>query len=330
MVTTASRSIGILAEGEGSYQPVDPDGFREYVREHKARGLTPKVMSAQEAVARFVANGDYLVYDCEYLNRGPNSLLREVIRQRKRDLWVCGRFTYVDLGLLVAAGCASRADCGFLSPSRPVQHALAAGRLAIYEYSNVVLTLRLQAGAMGVPFLPLRSFGGTTGFEHSGAKLIRDPYTGQPTVIVPALNPDVALIHVQQADVYGNARVFGAGIAHVESALASKKVVISAEEIIDTEEIRRNPGLTSIPYYAVDAVVEAPFGCYPGNCPGVYGPDPAGVTEVFGATRGGSAEQYLQKWVYDFETDRDMINNLVAPSTLIELRRHEVIREGYR
>lgn len=330
MVTTASRSIEILAEGDGRYHPVDPDGFREYVREHKARGLTPKIMSEKEAVARFVANGDYLVYDCEYLNRGPNSLLREVIRQRKCDLWVSGKFTYVDLALLVAGGCASRADCGFFSTSRLVQRALDEGRLTIDEYSNVVLTLRLQGGAMGVPFLPLRSFGGTTGFEHSGAKLIRDPYTGQPTVIVPALNPDVALIHVHQSDVYGNARVFGAGVAHVESALASKKVVISAEEIIDTEEIRRNPGLTSIPYFAVDAVVEAPFGCYPGNCPGVYGPDPEGVAEVFGATRGASAEQYLQKWVYDFETDRDMIDKLVGAKKLIELRRHEVIREGYR
>lgn len=332
-MTSATRRLGgieILAEGEARYHPVNPDGFRQWIREHKNRSLTPKVMSEAEAVARFVANGDYLVYDCEYLNRGPNSLLRELIRQRKRDLWLGGKFTYVDVALLVAAGCASRVDCGFFSPSRPLQLALAQGRLEIYEYSNVVMTLRLQAGAMGIPFLPLRSLGGTEGFDHSGAKLIRDPYTRQPTVIVPALNPDVAMIHVHQADVYGNARVFGAGIAHVESAVASRKVIISTEEIIDTEEIRSNPGLTSIPYYAVDAVVEAPFGCYPGNCPGVYGPDSQGVAEVFGAVRGDAAEQYLQKWVYDFTNDREMLDRLVGASKLIELRRHEVIRGGYR
>ena len=100
---------------------------------------------------------------------------------------------------------------------------------------------------------------------------------------MPALNPDVALIHVQQADIYGNARVFGTGIAHEESALASKKVIVSAEEIIDTEEIRRDPGRTSIPYYAVDAVVHAPFGAWPGNCGGYYGSDTPGVIETFGA-----------------------------------------------
>ena len=95
---------------------------------------------------------------------------------------------------------------------------------------------------------------------------------------MPALNPDVAIIHVQQADQYGNARVFGTGIAHVECALASKKVIISAEEIIDTEEIRRDPGRTSIPYYAVDAVVHAPFGAWPGNCGGYYGSDTPGCS----------------------------------------------------
>src|SRR5919108_57019 len=110
-----------------------------------------------------------------------------------------------------------------------------------------------KAGAMGLPFIPVRSFGGTDGFEHSGAKLIADPYTGEPITIVPALNPDVALIHVHQADVYGNARIFGTGISHVESAMASKKVIISTEEVIDTEEIKRDPGRTTIPYYAVDA-----------------------------------------------------------------------------
>src|SRR3970282_2247318 len=117
---------------------------------------------------------------------------------------------------------------------------------------------------MGLPFPPLLSFGGTDGFEHSGAKLIADPYTGDPITIVPALNPDVALIHVHQSDVYGNARIFGTGISHVES----KKVILSTEEIIDTEEIKRDPGRTTVPYYVVAAVVHLPFGAYPGEMQG--------------------------------------------------------------
>jgi acyl CoA:acetate/3-ketoacid CoA transferase alpha subunit len=322
--------MNVLAEGSAPFPKVDPDGFRDYVREHKDRSLTPKLMSAQEAVSRFVADGDYLVYDCNYLQRGPSVLIREIIRQGRRDLWLCGKFTYVDVGLLVGAGCATKVDCGFFYQGRAIDRAIDEGRLEIYEYSNVVMTLRLQAGAMGVPFLPVRSFGGTDGFQQSGAKLVEDPYTGQPAVIVPALNPDVALIHVHQADRYGNARVFGTGIAHVESALASRKVVLTAEEIIDTEEVRRDPGRTSIPYYAVDAVVHAPFGAYPGTCAGYYGSDTMHVIETFGAVSRDTVGAYVEKWIAPFANDREMLDTLVGEEKLAQLRANESITEGYR
>lgn len=327
---TPPGALKILAEGQGDYLRVDPDGFREWVRDHKDRSLTPRLMTEREAVERFVDDGDYLVYDCNYLMRGPNSLLHEVIRQGKKDLWLSGKFTYVDVSLLVGAGCVSKVDCGFFLGAPNIQRAIAAGTLDVYEYSNVVMTLRLRAGAMGVPFLPVRSLGGTTGFMHSGAKLIEDPYTGTPITIVPATNPDVALIHVNQADVYGNARVFGTGIAHVESALASRKVIISAEEIIDTDEIRRNPGLTSIPYYAVDAVVHAPYGTYPGTCPGYYASDPMVVMEIFRAVMGDQVDAYIDKWIRPFETHGDMLETLVGARKLIDLRSRETIREGYQ
>ncbi len=322
--------MNVLAEGSAPYLTVDPDGFREYVREHKSRALEPKLTSAQDAVARFVADGDYLVYDCNYLQRGPSVLIREIIRQGRRDLWLCGKFTYVDVGLLVGAGCATKVDCGFFYQGKAIDRALDEGRLEIYEYSNVVMTLRLQAGAMGVPFLPVRSFGGTDGFPQSGAKLVEDPYTGRPTVVVPALNPDVALIHAHQADRYGNARVFGTGIAHMESALASRKVVVTAEEIVDTEEIRRDPGRTSIPYYAVDAVVHAPFGAYPGTCAGYYGSDTAHVVETFAAVGRDGVAGYVEKWIDPFANDGEMLAKLVGDEKLEQLRANETIREGYR
>src|SRR4030067_3063314 len=107
------REIKILEEGTAEYLPVDPDAFRAHVREHKSRSLTPKLMSAKEAIERFVADGDYLVYDCNYLQRGPAALIREIIRQGKKNLWLCGKFTWVDVALLGEAGCASKVDCGF-------------------------------------------------------------------------------------------------------------------------------------------------------------------------------------------------------------------------
>lgn len=323
------RPLQILREGTAPYLQVDPDGFRAYVRDHKDRSLRPRLMTAREAVSRFVADGDYLTYECNYLMRGPNAVFHEIIRQQKKNLWIAGKFTYVDVALLVDAGCANKADCGFFLHAPPINQALKEGRLDVYEYSNVIMTLRLQAGAMGLPFLPVRSFGGTTGFDHSGAKLINDPYTGDPITIVPALNPDVAIIHAHQADMYGNARVFGTGISDVEAALASKKVIVSAEEIIDTEEIRRNPGATSIPYYAVDAVVSSPFGSYPGTCPGYYGSDAEGVFEVFRAVMGNQVQAYLDKWVRPFETFEEMLEKLVGQAKMDTMRANEVVKEGY-
>jgi len=320
----------VIAEGHADYLKVDPDGFRAYVRDHKQRALVPKVMTAAEAVSRFVADGDYFVYDCNYFQRGPSTLIREVIRQQKRDLWLCGKFTYVDVGLLVGAGCVAQVDCGFFWPGATIDNAVREGRVKVYEYSNIVMTLRLQAGAMGLPFLPVRSFAGTDGFEHSGAKLVEDPFTGRPITLVPALNPDVAVIHAQQADQYGNARVFGTGIAHQESALASKKVIVSAEEIIDTDEIRRDPGRTSIPYYCVDAVVHAPFGSWPGNCGGYYGSDTPGVIETFAAIARDAVGDYVAKYITPFADDAAMFDALIGSERLERLRAAETITEGYR
>ena len=322
-------SLDILAEGKGEYLKVDPDGFREWVRDHKARAMVPKLLSEKDAVEKLVADGDYLVYECNYLQRGPASLIREVIRQKKTDLWLGAKFTWVAAALHVGGGCASKLDVGFFLFGPVVEQAIREGKVKAYEYSNVVMTNRIMAGAMGLPFLPVRSFGGTDGFEHSGAKLITDPYTGEPITIVPALNPDVALIHVHQADVYGNARIFGTGISHTESAFASKKVIISAEEIVDTNEIKRDPGRTTIPYYAVDAVVHLPFGAYPGEMQGRYASDMGHVIEVVGATMRGWIDKYLEKYVTSVGSHAEMMDKLVGYQRMREISARATIKEGY-
>src|SRR3989337_139217 len=191
--------LKVLAEGRGEYLKVDPDGYREWVRDHKDRAMVPKLMSEKEAVEKLVADGDYLLYECNSLQRGPSSLIREVMRQKKKDLWVGAKFTWVSAALLVGAGCASKLDVGFFLFGPTVDQAIREGRVKTYEYSNVVMTNRIMAGAMGLPFIPVRSLGGTDNFTYSGAKLLKDPYTGEPITIVPALNPDVALIHAHQA-----------------------------------------------------------------------------------------------------------------------------------
>ena len=129
MTLAAPQPMEILAEGRAPYHPVDPDGFREWVRDHKSRAMVSKLMSEKEAVERFVADGDYLTYECNYLTRGPNLVLNEIMRQGRKNLWIAGKFTYVDVGLLVGAGCVSKVDTGFFLATPGVKKALAEGTL---------------------------------------------------------------------------------------------------------------------------------------------------------------------------------------------------------
>jgi len=319
----------ILDAGRGEFITPDPDGFREYVREHKDRHLVKKVITEHEAIARYVSDGDYVAYDQNIAVRGPASLYREIIRQRKKDLWVMAKFTWTDVSLLVAGGCVSKVDVGWMETGPVINRAVKEGRLKLIEWSNGALAYRLLAGSLGVPYLPMRYLGGTDTFEQSGARLTEDPYTGKPVCVVPALNPDVALIHVQQCDIYGNARVLGAGVAPAEMAMASKRVIISTEEIIETDAIRRQPQRTTIPYYLVDAVVHAPFGSYPGSTPGLYGADLEHWLAFAAAQAQDKTEEYLDRWVHSVASHQEMLDQRLGAEKLDRLRQAETVREGY-
>ncbi len=326
---TAETGMRVLDAGGGEFLPPDPDAFRAHVREHKQRAMVSKVMSEQEAISRFVADGDYLAYDCNMGRRGPVSLLREIMRQRKRDLWLAAKFMGNDATLLVAAGCVSRLDVGWMQIQRPLQEAIEAGKVKLVEWSNGALAYRLLAGAMGVPFLPMRYLGGTDAFRNSGAKIVEDPYTGNAICLVPALNPDVSILHAYQCDEYGNARIYGPGIAPLETAMAAKSLIISTEEIISTDEIRRDPHKTMVPYYLVDAVVHAPFGAYPGRMPGMYVGDMEHMQELGKAVVGGEMEEYFDKYVHSVASHEEMLEQRVGVAKLLQLQGAEHVRDGY-
>ncbi len=324
-----TQALPILAAGRGEFRQPDPDGFREHVRQHKDRRLVNKVISEREAVSRYVSDGDYVAYDQNIAVRGPGSLFREIIRQRKKDLWVMAKFTWTDVSLLVAGGCVSKVDVGWMETGPVINRAIKEGRVKLIEWSNGALAYRLLAGSLGVPYLPMRYLGGTDTFEHSGARLTEDPYTGAPVCVVPALNPDVALIHVHQCDIYGNARVFGAGVSPVEMAMASKNVIISTEEIIEPDAIRRQPQRTTIPFYLVDAVVHSPFGSYPGSTPGLYGADLEQWLAFAAAQAQGKTDEYLEQWVHSVASHEEMLEKRVGQAKLEALRLAETLHEGY-
>jgi len=322
--------IEVLTAGVGEYRLQDPDVVRAWMRDHKRRDFADKTTTAREAVSRLVADGDYVSFDFSSFTRGPLVLVREIIRQRRRNLWYSAKFTLMESTLLVAAGACTKIDVGFMGLGDTLNRAVERGDVSVSEWTNGTLTLRHLAGAMGVPFLPTRALLGTDTLRYSGAKVIQDPFTGKPIALVPALNPDVGLVHVHQADVYGNARCFGPGVQPLETAMASRKVIISTDEIIDHDDIRKDPGRTTIPYYLVDAVVYAPFGAYPGGLPGVYEMDFDHFGAYLALEREGRLGDYLDKYIYSLASDEEMLEQRVGLKRLSELRRRAVIKEGYR
>jgi len=322
--------IDVLTAGVGEYRLQDPDTLRAWMRDHKRREFVDKTTTAGEAVGRLVADGDYVSFDFSSYTRGPHVLIREIIRQQRRDLWYCAKFTLMESTLLVAAGACSKIDVGFMGLGDTLNRAVERGEVSVSEWTNGTLTLRHLAGAMGVSFLPTRALLGTDTLRYSGAKVIEDPFTGKPVALVPALNPDVGLVHVHQADVYGNARCFGPGVQPLETAMASRKVIVSTDEIIDHDDIRKDPGRTTIPYYLVDAVVYAPYGAYPGGLPGVYEMDLEHFAEYMGLERQDRLADYLDKYVHSVASDEEMLERRVGLRRLTDLRRRATIKEGYR
>jgi glutaconate CoA-transferase subunit A len=175
------------------------------------------------------------------------------------------------------------------------------GRVPMEEWSHLALGLRFRAAAMGVPFLPSLTMMGSSLVDVGGSKIIDCPYTGEKRLAVPALVPDVALLHVHRADRFGNCQIDGYPHMDADIARAAATVLVTAEEIVSEEEIRLHPDRTVIPGFAVDALVHVPYGSYPHECYGLYDADPDHFSEyVDGINRHGAAgvQAYLDRYVY--------------------------------
>ena len=293
----------IIDSGVGPMlQPLDLDAFREHNR-RKPKTLIDKRMSEAEAVERFIHDGDYIGTELYGTVRCPMSLVSEIIRQGRKNLRVAGQGV-LELDMLIGAGAVKAIDLTYMGlevygVSNCLRREVESGRLStVVEWSNAGIVWRFKAAAMGVPFLPVRSMLGTDTLKYSAAKVVRDPFTGQPICLLPALILDVGLIHVHRADIYGNVQVDGITGFCVEMARASKRLIISTERIVPTDEIREHPDRTIIPYYLVDAVVEAPFGSHPGEMAYDYERDEDQIREWVEATKTPETTQaYLDKYV---------------------------------
>jgi acyl CoA:acetate/3-ketoacid CoA transferase alpha subunit len=317
-------AMDVLQSGQGELiQPFDLDEFREWNRTKKSRKLVDKRMSEQQAIEEFVFDGCYIGTELYGTVRCPMSLAREVVRQGVRNLRVCGQGV-LELDLWLAAGMVKKLDITYIGlevygTSAALRRAVESGQVeSCVEWSNGAITWRMKATAMGVPFLPTRSMLGTDTLAYSAAKVVADPFTGTQVALLPALVLDVALIHVHRADMYGNCQVEGISGFATEMSRACKRLVVSAEQIVPIEEIRKNPDQTIIPYYLVDAVVHAPYGSHPGEMAYLYGRDEPGIREWVEMSKSAEgAQEYLDKYVYGMQ-NHDEYLELIGEKRLAE------------
>jgi glutaconate CoA-transferase subunit A len=234
----------------------------------------------QEAMARFVPDGASVCMGTALEALIPFAAGHELIRQRRRDLTLIGPISDILFDQLVGAGCVRRiiaAWVGNVSAGLGHNYRRAVERgvphpIAVEDHSNLSMAAALQAGAMGAPYIPTRSLLGT-GLLDSNAtfKQAPDPFSGDPVVLIPALQPDVAIVHVQRSDAEGHAHCWGTLGVTRQAALAAERVIIVAEEIWPRERILSDPGLVLAPTLKVAAVVHEPYGAYPSPVQGRYG-----------------------------------------------------------
>ena len=271
-----------LSQGDGPLW-ADPsaNNAREFFR-NKPRALVDKVTTVHDAVAQLISDGDYLAVGGFGGARFSGAVCHEIVRQKKQNLTLAGHTATHDFQILAAGNLTgrgkliARVDIAYvvgleargLSPH--ARRVMESGEVETTEWSNYALAVRFKAAAMGLPFLPMRSMLGTDTFRKSPTKEILCPYSGEKLLAVPALFPDVGVIHVHEADRYGNCRIRGTSVADIDLARASKKLIVTCERLIPNDEIRQDPTRTVIPFYCVDAVCEVPFGSYPGNMPYEY------------------------------------------------------------
>ena len=329
----------ILKEGNGEiFCKNTPTEMRNWTRENKTRALVDKRMRIKDAVKQFIKDGDYLAIGGFGHIRIPMAIIYEIVRQRIKNLSVAGHTAVQDLDVLMAGECVSNVDIAYVvgfelrGLSGVQRRQFESGQVKKTDYTNGAMSYRFRAGAQGIPFIPIKTMLGTDTMMHSPGKVVKCPFTGEKVLLLPALNPDVCIIHAHRADMYGNTQIDGHIVKDDLQARASKRVIVTCEELVGDEIIRANPGRTVIPFYMVDAVCEQPWGSHPGNMPYKYYFDHQFTEDYLAVGRETDPkklENWLEEWVYNLEDFDDYLTKLGA-KRLYNLRDLEFLRPPVR
>lgn len=253
-----------------------------------------KVTNLADAVAA-IPDGSQVALGGNTVHRSPSAAVHEMVRQGKRDLTVIKTAGGYDVDLLVGTECAAQlvvAYIGFenLQGMAPqFRSAVEQGRVALKEQTCTSVITGLRAAAQGIPFMPIAGMDGSD-LVPGRFLSVPNPYGEGEVVTVPAIWPDWAIVHVQEADELGNARIRGTQFEDVLMSKAARRVIVTCERIVDGESFTSQPELTTIPAFQVDMVVEAPGGAWPASCAGCYDVDERYLAAYYEAARTGTPE----------------------------------------
>ena len=271
------------------------------------------------AIAALVPDGASVALGLQMEQVIPFAAGHEIIRQKRRGLTLIGPISDILFDQLIGAGCAERVIAAWIGnvmmgSAYNFRRGAESGQLKITNLTNFAVALALQAGAMGVPFLPTRSaLGSDLAKDNEFFVEFQSPFTGEKLHAVKALTPDVTIVHVQRADRDGNAHCWGGFGVMLEGVRAAKKVIVVAEEIVEPEVIASDPNRTVIPGFLVEAVVECPWGAHPSPVQGYYSRDNAYFRQYHEQTKTpADFAAWQARWVDGVEDRREYLNLLGA------------------
>jgi acyl CoA:acetate/3-ketoacid CoA transferase alpha subunit len=262
--------------------------------------------------AKIVNDGDIIATSGFALTRAPMAFARELVRQKKKNLTVVGTTVTLDADMLVGAGAVKALEIatgGVYIKERwlyNIWSKVESGKLKLDDWSNLSMAIRFFAGALNIPYIPTKILLGSDILKYLPPDKIKEstcPFTGEKVTLIRAVKPDVAIIHAQCADSEGNTIVYGSKLCDFECAMAARKTIVTVEEILPRSMIIRQPELTTIPAFKVDAVVLAPYGAHPLSCYKYYDYDDDHIFLYKSYAKKGEEafKEYLDKYVYGIE-----------------------------
>lgn len=271
--------------------------------------IEDRLVSMREAV-KMIADGSSICCPSFGYEKVAFAFIRELIRQRRKNLYLYGSGMNVDADMLIGAGCFRKAEIGHigfenigLAPC--FRRSVEKGEMEVEDYSNFIMTMRFWAGMMGLPFIALRSGLGTDiqkTINKNKAREMQCPFTGEKLMAYTAVRPDFTIIHVQRVDTEGNAHIDGPMYDNVEKAKSARNLIVTCEEIVTPDVVRRAPEKTMIPGFMVKAIVEVPFGAHPYACYRYYDYDWEHIEQYAEEAKDPKKfQEYLDRYVYNVE-----------------------------